>query len=63
MTRKRVLPLAALLLCTPALAATVPAAAAPRTAGPAPERTAPLRILLTNDDGYDAGLGEHRYSG
>ncbi|MFD4245928.1 5'/3'-nucleotidase SurE [Streptomyces sp. NPDC058525] len=54
MNRKRVLPLAALLLCTPALAGTVPAAAAPRTAGPAPERTAPLRILLTNDDGYDA---------
>ncbi len=54
MTRKRVLPLAALLLCTPALAGTAPAAAAPRTAVPANERTAPLRILLTNDDGYDA---------
>ncbi|MER6449026.1 5'/3'-nucleotidase SurE [Streptomyces venezuelae] len=49
MRRTRVLPLAALLLCTPALAGTAPAAAAPQTA-PA----GPLRILLTNDDGYDA---------
>lgn len=49
MSRKRVLPLAALLLCTPALAGTAPAAAAPQ----APP-TGPLRILLTNDDGYDA---------
>ncbi|MGW6577150.1 5'/3'-nucleotidase SurE [Streptomyces sp. NPDC054945] len=49
MRRKRVLPLAALLLCTPALAGTAPAVAAPRTA-PA----GPLRILLTNDDGYNA---------
>lgn len=50
----RVLPLAALLLCTPALAATAPAAAAPRPAAAAHERTTPLRILLTNDDGYEA---------
>ncbi|WKD36386.1 5'/3'-nucleotidase SurE [Streptomyces xanthophaeus] len=49
MRRKRVLPLAALLLCTPALAGTAPAVAAPQTA-PA----GPLRILLTNDDGYNA---------
>ncbi|MFG2874483.1 5'/3'-nucleotidase SurE [Streptomyces sp. NPDC048337] len=49
MRRKRVLPLAALVLCTPALAGTAPAAATPRTA-PA----GPLRILLTNDDGYNA---------
>lgn len=49
MRRKRVLPLAALLLCTPALAGTAPASAAAET-GPA----GPLRILLTNDDGYNA---------
>ncbi|MFD9405966.1 5'/3'-nucleotidase SurE [Streptomyces sp. NPDC059989] len=49
MRRKRVLPLAALVLCTPALAGTAPAAATPQTA-PA----GPLRILLTNDDGYNA---------
>ncbi|MEN8651315.1 5'/3'-nucleotidase SurE [Streptomyces sp. 21So2-11] len=49
MRRKRVLPLAALLLCTPALAGTAPAAASPQTAP-----TGPLRILLTNDDGYSA---------
>ncbi|MFJ6050766.1 5'/3'-nucleotidase SurE [Streptomyces sp. NPDC092307] len=49
MRRKRVLPLAALLLCAPALAGTAPAVATPRTA-PA----GPLRILLTNDDGYNA---------
>lgn len=49
MRRKRVLPLAALLLCTPALAGTAPAVAAPRTA-----HVGPLRILLTNDDGYNA---------
>ncbi|MCX5384385.1 5'/3'-nucleotidase SurE [Streptomyces sp. NBC_00083] len=49
MRRKRALPLAALLLCTPAVAAAVPAAASPR-----PAHHAPLRILLTDDDGYDA---------
>ncbi|WP_412075760.1 5'/3'-nucleotidase SurE [Streptomyces xanthophaeus] len=49
MRRKRVLPLAALVLCAPALAGTVPATAAPQAAPPGP-----LRILLTNDDGYDA---------
>ncbi|MCX4695368.1 5'/3'-nucleotidase SurE [Streptomyces sp. NBC_01408] len=49
MRRKRVLPLAALVLCAPALAGTAPAAAAPQAAPPGP-----LRILLTNDDGYDA---------
>lgn len=49
MRRKRVLPLAALMLCTPALAGTAPAVASPQTA-PA----GPLRILLTNDDGYNA---------
>ncbi|MCT9088941.1 5'/3'-nucleotidase SurE [Streptomyces sp. ASQP_92] len=49
MRRKHVLPLAALLLCTPALAAAVPAAASAR-----PAAQAPLRILLTDDDGYDA---------
>ncbi|MGP3983581.1 5'/3'-nucleotidase SurE [Streptomyces sp. KR80] len=49
MRRTRVLPLAALLLCTPALAGAVPATASPQ-ARPA----GPLRILLTNDDGYDA---------
>ncbi|MFJ9342095.1 5'/3'-nucleotidase SurE [Streptomyces sp. NPDC101733] len=53
MQRKRVLPLATLVLCAPALAGTVPAVAAPQavtTPGPA----GPLRILLTNDDGYNA---------
>lgn len=54
MIRKRVLPLAALLLCTPALAGTAPAAASPQTAAPWHEPAAPLRILLTNDDGYNA---------
>ncbi|UGY92171.1 5'/3'-nucleotidase SurE [Streptomyces gobiensis] len=49
MRRKRVLSLAALVLCTPTLAGTAPAAASPQAA-PA----SPLRILLTNDDGYDA---------
>ncbi|GGP89684.1 5'/3'-nucleotidase SurE [Streptomyces melanogenes] len=49
MRRKHVLPLAALLLCTPALAGTAPASAAPQG-----EPSGPLRILLTNDDGYDA---------
>jgi 5'/3'-nucleotidase SurE len=44
--RKQVLPLAALLLCAPALSGTAPAAAA--------AQTDPLRILLTNDDGYNA---------
>lgn len=56
MQRKRVLPLAALLLCVPALAGTVPAAAAPAPQigpGPAPVPAGPLRILLTNDDGYN----------
>lgn len=57
MLRTRVLPLAALLLCAPALAGTVPAVAAPAPqAGPAPAPVPvrPLRILLTNDDGYNA---------
>ncbi|MEU9165180.1 5'/3'-nucleotidase SurE [Streptomyces sp. NPDC048424] len=57
MRRKRVLPLAALMLCTPALAGTAPAVAAPQTApaaGPAAAPAGPLRILLTNDDGYNA---------
>ncbi|MFB7183587.1 5'/3'-nucleotidase SurE [Streptomyces sp. NPDC056257] len=57
MRRKRVLPLAALLLCTPALAGTAPAVAAPQTAPaaePAAAPAGPLRILLTNDDGYNA---------
>ncbi|MBT2422479.1 5'/3'-nucleotidase SurE [Streptomyces sp. ISL-22] len=49
MRRTRVLPLTTLLLCTPALVGTVSASAAPKTA---PD--GPLRILLTNDDGYDA---------
>ncbi|MET9323855.1 5'/3'-nucleotidase SurE [Streptomyces sp. NPDC003038] len=49
MRHKRVLPLTALLLCTPALSGTAPAVASPQTA---PVR--PLRILLTNDDGYSA---------
>ncbi|MDJ0345843.1 5'/3'-nucleotidase SurE [Streptomyces sp. H10-C2] len=49
MRRTRLLPLAALLLCTPALAGTVPAAASPQVTPPGP-----LRILLTNDDGYNA---------
>lgn len=50
MRRTRVLPVAALLLCTPALAGTVPASAAPEAAA----QDGPLRILLTNDDGYNA---------
>ncbi|HEY9369148.1 5'/3'-nucleotidase SurE [Streptomyces sp.] len=57
MQRKRVLPLAALLLCTPALAGTAPAVASSHEAlAPAASTTppAPLRILLTNDDGYNA---------
>ncbi|MFE6834201.1 5'/3'-nucleotidase SurE [Streptomyces sp. NPDC057705] len=57
MRRKRVLPLAALMLCTPALAGTAPAVAAPQTAptaAPAAAPAGPLRILLTNDDGYNA---------
>ncbi|MFI8521561.1 5'/3'-nucleotidase SurE [Streptomyces sp. NPDC085481] len=57
MQRKRVLPLAALLLCTPALAGTAPAVASPQTAPaskPSTTSPAPLRILLTNDDGYNA---------
>ncbi|MCX4524247.1 MULTISPECIES: 5'/3'-nucleotidase SurE [unclassified Streptomyces] len=51
MRRTRVLPPALLMLCTAALAGTAPAVASPQAA-PAP--TAPLRILLTNDDGYNA---------
>ncbi|MGW0395309.1 5'/3'-nucleotidase SurE [Streptomyces sp. NPDC003042] len=63
MRRKRVLPLAALMLCTPALAGTTPALASPTTVSaptavpapaPVPAPAGPLRILLTNDDGYDA---------
>ncbi|MER6256767.1 5'/3'-nucleotidase SurE [Streptomyces sp. NPDC001584] len=49
MRRKRVLPMATLLLCTPLLAGTAPAAASPQGAP-----SGPLRILLTNDDGYNA---------
>ncbi|MGW6945721.1 5'/3'-nucleotidase SurE [Streptomyces xanthophaeus] len=49
MRRTRVLPLAALVLCAPALAGTAPATAATQAAPPGP-----LRILLTNDDGYNA---------
>ncbi|MER5873666.1 5'/3'-nucleotidase SurE [Streptomyces sp. NPDC002044] len=49
MRPQRVLPMAALLLCAPALTGTAPAAAAPQSPPPGP-----LRILLTNDDGYDA---------
>ncbi|WP_329112401.1 5'/3'-nucleotidase SurE [Streptomyces sp. NBC_01353] len=48
MRRKRVLPPAMLILCTAALVGTAPAVASPQTAA------APLRILLTNDDGYNA---------
>jgi 5'/3'-nucleotidase SurE len=44
--RKQVLPLAALLLCAPAVSGTAPAAAA--------AQADPPRILLTNDDGYNA---------
>ncbi|MEU9863625.1 5'/3'-nucleotidase SurE [Streptomyces sp. NPDC047971] len=57
MRRTRVLPPAMLILCTTALAGTAPAVASPQTA---PAHTtpgapaAPLRILLTNDDGYNA---------
>lgn len=60
MSRKRVLPPAMLILCTAALVGTAPAVASPQTtrtpAAPvAPARPAtPLRILLTNDDGYNA---------
>ncbi|MFB7375383.1 5'/3'-nucleotidase SurE [Streptomyces sp. NPDC056222] len=54
MRHKRVLPPAMLILCTTALVGTAPAVASPRTA-PAPAApAAPLRILLTNDDGYNA---------
>ncbi|MEU8777627.1 5'/3'-nucleotidase SurE [Streptomyces sp. NPDC048606] len=64
MRHHRVLPPALLLVCTAALVGTAPAVASPGTAG-APDSTpaasarsarptAPLRILLTNDDGYDA---------
>ncbi|MGW7433464.1 5'/3'-nucleotidase SurE [Streptomyces sp. NPDC054861] len=51
MRRTRVLPPAMLLLCTATLTGTAPAVASPQAA-PAP--TTPLRILLTNDDGYNA---------
>ncbi|MEV0989164.1 5'/3'-nucleotidase SurE [Streptomyces sp. NPDC049949] len=56
MRRKRVLPPTVLILCAAALAGTAPAVASPLTA-PAPTAAtpaAPLRILLTNDDGYNA---------
>ena len=49
MRHKHALPVAALLLGTSALAGTVPATAAAHDMA-----SAPLRILLTNDDGYDA---------
>ncbi|MEV6999013.1 5'/3'-nucleotidase SurE [Streptomyces sp. NPDC093982] len=49
MRRKRVLPLAALVLCVPALGVTTPA-----TASSPGDTHGPLRILLTNDDGYNA---------
>ncbi|MGW1867101.1 5'/3'-nucleotidase SurE [Streptomyces mauvecolor] len=49
MRHNHALPVAALLLGTSALAGTVPATAAARS-----EPARPLRILLTNDDGYDA---------
>ncbi|MFE4861119.1 5'/3'-nucleotidase SurE [Streptomyces sp. NPDC056670] len=49
MRRTRVLSLATLLLCTSVLAGAVPAGATPHGVP-----SAPLRILLTNDDGYDA---------
>ncbi|MFD7554879.1 5'/3'-nucleotidase SurE [Streptomyces sp. NPDC059835] len=52
MRLKRVLPLAALMLCTSTVAGTAPALADPQ-ASPAPAG-GPLRILLTNDDGYNA---------
>ncbi|MFF4099621.1 5'/3'-nucleotidase SurE [Streptomyces sp. NPDC001903] len=56
MRRKRVLPPTVLILCTAALAGTAPAVASPLTAPAQPAATpaAPLRILLTNDDGYNA---------
>lgn len=49
MRRNRTLSLAALALCVPALSGALPAAASQPTESPRP-----LRILLTNDDGYDA---------
>lgn len=54
MRSKRFLPFAALLLCTPALAGTAPATAAPQSVAPHGSEPRPLRILLTNDDGYNA---------
>ncbi|MEU9177261.1 5'/3'-nucleotidase SurE [Streptomyces sp. NPDC048550] len=56
MRRKRVLPPAVLIVCTAALAGTAPAVASPQTAPAASTAApaAPLRILLTNDDGYNA---------
>ncbi|MEU6314885.1 5'/3'-nucleotidase SurE [Streptomyces sp. NPDC047014] len=55
MRHQRLLSLTALLLCAPALASTAPASAAPQSTTPAtPTTRGPLRILLTNDDGYDA---------
>ncbi|MFE6711952.1 5'/3'-nucleotidase SurE [Streptomyces sp. NPDC057695] len=50
MRRTRLLPLAALLLCTPALTGTAAAGGTHGEGG----TVRPLRILLTNDDGYDA---------
>ncbi|MFE2165148.1 5'/3'-nucleotidase SurE [Streptomyces sp. NPDC059447] len=52
MRLKRVLPLAALMLCTSTVAGTAPALADPQVS-PTPSG-GPLRILLTNDDGYNA---------
>ncbi|MFF9157915.1 5'/3'-nucleotidase SurE [Streptomyces sp. NPDC014846] len=53
MHHRHVLPLAALLLCGSALGTTVSSASAsPASSADTPQR--PLRILLTNDDGYDA---------
>ncbi|MFD0141721.1 MULTISPECIES: 5'/3'-nucleotidase SurE [unclassified Streptomyces] len=54
MRRKRVLPPAMLTLCAAALVGTAPAVASPRTATAPARPAAPLRILLTNDDGYNA---------
>ncbi|MFF3862717.1 5'/3'-nucleotidase SurE [Streptomyces sp. NPDC002209] len=56
MRRKRVLPPTVFIVCTAALAGTAPAVASPQTAPAASTAApaAPLRILLTNDDGYNA---------
>ncbi|WP_405761337.1 5'/3'-nucleotidase SurE [Streptomyces sp. NBC_00045] len=60
MRSKRVLPPAVLILCTAALTGTAPAVASPQNApqaapaaAPTATPAAPLRILLTNDDGYN----------